>query len=136
MDCYRDTCMTTEKCRCYALIGKGDSKSNQVCAHKRGDRYFLCEASCCKGGCPGQCSGVLSHRIHVSLFSITPSLLSYTVPSPDSLELVISQDAIDSISSADRRSNSIWLAESVIFCNIFFCLKVNYLLNNLIKSLL
>jgi hypothetical protein len=60
MDCNRDTCMTMEKCRCYALIGKGDPKFNQVCAHKRGDRYFLCEASCCKGGCPGQCSGVLA----------------------------------------------------------------------------
>jgi hypothetical protein len=71
MDCYRDTCMTTEKCRCYALIGKGDSKSNQVCAHKRGDRYFLCEASCCKGGCPGQCSGVLAKTPYGVIDKIT-----------------------------------------------------------------
>ena len=60
MDCERDTCTTTEKCRCYALLGKGVPNDTQICAYKRGDAYFACEASCCKGGCPGQCTGVIS----------------------------------------------------------------------------
>lgn len=60
MDCERDTCMTTEKCRCYALLGKGNANRNQICAYKRGDGYYACESSCCKGGCPGQCSGVFA----------------------------------------------------------------------------
>lgn len=59
MDCTRDTCTTTEKCRCYALLGKGKTSEYQICAYKRGDAYFMCEPSCCKGGCPGQCADVI-----------------------------------------------------------------------------
>ena len=31
MNCNRDTCMTTEICRCYALLSEDNPKKKQIC---------------------------------------------------------------------------------------------------------
>jgi hypothetical protein len=58
MNCAKDSCMTTETCKCYALLSENNPRHKQMCGYRRGDSIFMCDASCCDGGCPGQCSGV------------------------------------------------------------------------------
>ena len=71
MNCNRDTCMTTETCRCYALLSEDNPKKKQICGYKRGDSVFVCDASCCDGGCPGQCSGVLPREPYAIIEKIS-----------------------------------------------------------------
>jgi len=58
MNCKKDSCRTTETCRCYALLSENNPRGKQMCGYKRGDSVFMCDPGCCDGGCPGQCSGV------------------------------------------------------------------------------
>lgn len=71
MNCTRDPCNTTETCKCYALLSENNPRGKQMCGYKRGDSIFLCDPSCCDGGCPGQCAGVAPREPYAVVNAIT-----------------------------------------------------------------